>query len=171
LSDSPIENVGIPRGPDQKYCFSCAKSMHVSATNCPACGARQPDITELTSVSGALVATPGLGRIQTLQANQVFCRSCGQPISQLAPHCPNCGAPHTAMSQASPYRGTKNKVIAAIFAFFLGGLGVHKFYLGEVGLGIIYLLFCWTFIPAIIGFIEGIVYLATSDENFAKRYG
>ncbi len=35
----------------------------------------------------------------------------------------------------------------------------------------IYLLFFWTFIPAIIGFIEGLIYLFMSDEDFATKYG
>ncbi|RZH02470.1 hypothetical protein EXE00_19205 [Acinetobacter pittii] len=42
---------------------------------------------------------------------------------------------------------------------------------GRVGQGILYLIFCWTFIPAIIAFIEGILYLCSSDEDFAKKYG
>ena len=42
-------------------------------------------------------------------------------------------------------------------ALLVGGIGVHKFYAGRVGLGIVYLLFCWTFIPALIALIEGIV--------------
>lgn len=60
----------------------------------------------------------------------------------------------------------KSKGVAAILAIFLGGFGIHKFYLGKVGMGILYLLFCWTYIPAILGFIEGIVYLASNDHNF-----
>lgn len=64
----------------------------------------------------------------------------------------------------------KNKVVAGLLGIFLGGFGVHKFYLGQIGLGVVYLLFCWTTIPGIIGFIEGIIYIATSDENFDKKY-
>ncbi|OAL76478.1 hypothetical protein AY608_08805 [Acinetobacter terrae] len=67
--------------------------------------------------------------------------------------------------------GDKNWIIAAILAFFLGGFGVHKFYLGQIGWGIVYLIFCWTFIPAIVAFIEFIIYLCTSDEDFARKYG
>ena len=64
----------------------------------------------------------------------------------------------------------KNKLVAALLAIFLGGLGIHKFYLGKIGWGIVYLLFCWTSIPSIIGFIEGIIYLVMSDSEFAKKY-
>ena len=52
----------------------------------------------------------------------------------------------------------------------LGGIGLHKFYLNSPGWGVVYLLFCWTFIPAIIGFIEGLVYLSMSDQNFQREY-
>ena len=67
--------------------------------------------------------------------------------------------------------GSKNRIVAAILAFFVGGFGVHKFYLGQIGWGIVYLLFCWTFIPALVAFIEFIIYLCTSDEDFARKYG
>ena len=50
-----------------------------------------------------------------------------------------------------------NQIAYGLFALFLGGFGVHKFYVGKVGLGIVYLLFCWTFIPAIIALVEGII--------------
>lgn len=63
----------------------------------------------------------------------------------------------------------KSKVAAGIFALVLGGLGIHKFYMGKIGQGILYLLFCWTGIPAFIGLIEGIIYLTESDEKFASR--
>ena len=50
-----------------------------------------------------------------------------------------------------------NKVVYLILAFFLGGIGIHKFYAGKIGSGILYLAFCWTAIPALIAFIEFIV--------------
>lgn len=64
----------------------------------------------------------------------------------------------------------RNKVIAALLAFFLGALGAHKFYLGQTGAGIIYLLFFWTFIPGIVAFFEFIILLVMSDRDFNARY-
>ena len=64
----------------------------------------------------------------------------------------------------------KNRVAAILLALFLGGLGVHKFYLGQVGMGLLYLVFCWTGIPAIVAFVEAILYLVASDEDFQKKY-
>lgn len=59
-----------------------------------------------------------------------------------------------------------NKVSYCILAFFVGGFGVHKFYAGRTGSGVLYLLFCWTFIPAIIAFIEGLIVIGKpTDQN------
>lgn len=65
----------------------------------------------------------------------------------------------------------RNRTTAAIFAILLGGLGIHKFYLGKIGQGILYLLFSWTFIPLILGVIEGIIYLTMTDQAFETSYG
>src|SRR5437899_3226308 len=66
---------------------------------------------------------------------------------------------------ASPPVGAapKSKIAAGLLAILLGDFGIHKFYLGQVGLGIVYLLFFWTLIPGIIGIVEGIIYLTMSD--------
>ena len=99
-------------------------------------------------------------------SGMVFCRGCGKEIHGSAQACPHCGA-----TQGLSAQGKKSRISAALFAAFLGGFGAHKFYLGKVGQGILYLLFCWTFIPTIIAFIEFITYLCMSDEDFAKKYG
>jgi TM2 domain-containing membrane protein YozV len=64
----------------------------------------------------------------------------------------------------------KSKSTAAILAFFLGGLGVHRFYLGQTGLGFLYLIFCWTLIPAFAGFIDFVLFLIMSDQAFNEKY-
>ncbi len=63
----------------------------------------------------------------------------------------------------------KSRTTAAILAFFLGGFGVHQFYLGNTKVGILYLLLCWTYIPAFIAFIEFIMLLTQSDEDFVVK--
>ena len=64
----------------------------------------------------------------------------------------------------------KNKVTAGLLALFVGGLGIHKFYLNQPALGVLYLLFFWTGIPLFVSFIEGIVYLCQSDQSFDYQY-
>ncbi|OIP77753.1 MAG: hypothetical protein AUK48_03300 [Oscillatoriales cyanobacterium CG2_30_44_21] len=64
----------------------------------------------------------------------------------------------------------KNKTAAILFCFFLGGFGGHKFYLGQVGLGVLYLLFFWTFIPGIAAFFEFFMLIFTSDDEFNRRF-
>lgn len=77
----------------------------------------------------------------------------------------NIGAPQAVAYVAN---GTKavNKVAYCILAFLLGGIGVHKFYAGKTGTGVLFLLFCWTGIPAFIALIDFIVGLCKkSDPN------
>ncbi len=84
----------------------------------------------------------------------------------------------------NPFSGDKNKLIAGLLGIFLGGLGVHKFYLGYNKPGIIMaamtiggFLTSWLIIgllplmaASLIGFIEGIIYIVTSDEDFERKY-
>jgi TM2 domain-containing membrane protein YozV len=99
--------------------------------------------------------------------DEKFCSECGNIIKLKAEICPKCGV---RQHQVPSNQGGKIRVTAALFAVFLGGFGAHKFYLGQAGQGIIYLLFFWTFIPAIIAFIEFILYLTMSDEEFNAKY-
>jgi TM2 domain-containing membrane protein YozV len=48
----------------------------------------------------------------------------------------------------------KSAVVALLLAIFLGGIGGHKFYLGNLVLGVLYLVFCWTGIPSIVALVE-----------------
>lgn len=59
-----------------------------------------------------------------------------------------------------------NKVAYCLFAFLLGGIGIHKFYAGKTTAGILYILFSWTAIPTIISLVEFIIALTKkADAN------
>lgn len=118
---------------------------------------------------------------------------------------PEAGVPPTPPEvEASPYeppsappvppppapavgQANEKKLIAGILALLLGGLGIHKFYLGYTNEGLIMLLVtvvgggvgsavtCGLMAPIaivmpIFGLIEGIMYLTKSDEEFAATY-
>jgi TM2 domain-containing membrane protein YozV len=87
------------------------------------------------------------------------------------------------LALGSAATGPKNKTTAGLLGIFLGSLGIHKFYLGFTGPGLVYLLtntigfaVTWLllFIPnialGIMATIEGIIYLTKSDEEFEQLY-
>lgn len=61
-----------------------------------------------------------------------------------------------------------DKVIYLVLAFFLGWIGVHKFYAGKIGVGIMFVIFWWTGIPALISFIEFIVAIFKKPDAYGK---
>lgn len=64
----------------------------------------------------------------------------------------------------------QNKSTTAILSFFLGGIGIHRFYLNQIGRGIFSILFCWTLIPLIIGLVDFFIFVTMKDEAFNKKY-
>ena len=68
------------------------------------------------------------------------------------------------------------RVLAGVLGIVLGALGIHKFILGYTTQGIIMLLISvltlgiLSFIPGLIGLIEGIIYLTKSDDDFVQTY-
>lgn len=97
-----------------------------------------------------------------LEVESVFCRNCGSSITATAQACPRCHADQNLNS--------KSKITAGLLALFLGGLGFHRFYLGQWW-GLFYLLFWGTGIPSLISLIEAIVFFCTSDQNWKAKYG
>lgn len=119
-----------------------------------------------TSVVPATTTEP---QAKTKATDEVFCSDCGNTIKKKAEVCVHCGCRQHQSDVVAP--NGKSKVAAGILALFLGGFGVHRMYLGNVGLGLLYLLFFWTFIPAIIAFVEAIIFLTMSENEFARKYG
>ncbi len=76
----------------------------------------------------------------------MYCKNCGNEIVNGAAFCPECGTnlgQQTYINIVSGGRSggsDKNKWIAFLLCFFLGGIGAHRFYVGKIGTGIIWLL-------------------------------
>jgi tetratricopeptide (TPR) repeat protein len=64
----------------------------------------------------------------------------------------------------------KDKNVAGILALFLGWLGFHRFYLGQTGLGIVYLIFCWFPLMWLIALIDAISLFAMAQDKFEMKY-
>ncbi len=67
----------------------------------------------------------------------------------------------------------KNRKVAAILAFtgmVIPIAGLHKFYVGQPWWGLLYVLLSWTPIPRVASAIEGVWYLAHSEEEFDRRF-
>jgi hypothetical protein len=83
--------------------------------------------------------------------------------------------PRPALAAAPPAPETdRNKYVAAALAFFLGPLGIHRFYLGRTGTGIAMLVLTCTVAGALVSvpwaFIDMIRYLVMPEREFAARY-
>lgn len=94
----------------------------------------------------------------------VFCRGCGKEIHETAVACPHCGCQQVAAVNL------KSQSVATLLAAFVGGFGIHRFYLRSPVTGIFYILFCWTGIPSLIALIETFVYAFMSQESWARKY-
>lgn len=131
---------------------------------CPQCGAPiDPGATECKFCGEKLAVQQAAQQVQQPQTVYVQQPQPQVVIQQAAPQ-------QVYMTGINPSWPVKSKVAAGVLAILLGGIGVHKFYLGKVGMGILYLCFCWTGIPAVLGLVEGIMYLCSNDENFQLKH-
>jgi TM2 domain-containing membrane protein YozV len=116
-----------------------------------------------------------------------YCPECGEKIRLRAEICPHCGVRQPAGgTPESRHHGRDDrairdfagkKIAAGICGILLGALGIHKFILGLTTPGIIMLLVSiltcgfGAIVMAIIGLVEGIIYLTKTDEDFYRLYG
>ena len=120
------------------FCRNCGKEAPDQAVMCVSCGCPP-------------------------QAGTKFCQNCGVETNPGAVACLQCGAALTVM----PAADAKSKLVAGILGILVGGLGVHRFYLGYIGIGIAQIVVtCITCgAGALWGFIEGILILTGSEKD------
>ena len=92
------------------FCKNCGNELNENAVACMGCGFAK-----------------GTG--------EKFCANCGKEINPGAAICTNCGA--SVVNAPAANAEQKSKLVAVLLAFFLGGIGVHDFYLGYNKNGII----------------------------------
>ncbi len=112
------------------YCKNCGEQMNDNQAICLKCG------------------------VKTGEGNG-FCVNCGKDVAPEAEVCLNCGV---AVKKAGGDYGKYDKVVIALVCFFLGGLGIHNFMLGETKKGIVKIVLNFCFgvgsILALIDFIR-----------------
>ncbi|MEN8256591.1 MAG: NINE protein [Thermodesulfobacteriota bacterium] len=134
----------LPDKGDEMHCTNCGNEVGEKAIACPKCGLPP-------------------------RSENKFCYSCGVEVNEKQIMCVKCGVELQKKGVANS-KSWKRKTTAGLLAILLGGLGIHKFYHGSWGWGLIYCLFVWTFIPAIVGGIEGVIYLLMDEDIYEDRY-
>ncbi len=124
------------------FCRNCGKEMAEKAVVCVGCGYAPTN-------------------------SRNFCQNCGQSTDPNAQVCVKCGVRliHEPFGEA-----VKSKVAAGLLGIFVGGFGIHRFYLGYIGVGIIQIVVTiFTLgIGGLWGFIEGILILAGTMKKDAQ---
>jgi TM2 domain-containing membrane protein YozV len=112
--------------------------------------------------------------------NAVVCVSCGVPKGTGNKYCQNCGVFSDPMAQICVKCGVqlgaggsaqKSKLVAGMLGIFIGSLGIHRFYLGYTGMGIIQIAVtvCTCGAGGLWGFIEGILILCGKGITTDKQ--
>lgn len=113
------------------------------------------------------------------------CYACATELEVTATSCSVCQARQPRLARGSmgtmgtspiavprapaPVVHTKRKRTAALLALFLGGVGAHKLYLRQRGAAVVYLLFCWSLAPAILGIVDFIGLLAMTEAELDRE--
>lgn len=152
-------------------CTHCSATLNVKdeligkKVQCPKCST----VLTVEQPEGVVEAVPVAAR---KSRDEKYCTECAQAINARAVICPKCGVEQPTGNARDMELQDSKRIPAGIFALLLGGIGVHKFYLGYTGAGIIQILItiCTCGAGHIIPLIEGIIYLCKSDPDFVRTY-
>ena len=69
-----------------------------------------------------------------------YCAQCGAQLVDEAVVCPHCGCAVAPTKTVDPNASPKSRLITLLLCIFVGGLGIHRFYVGKIGTGVLWLL-------------------------------
>ncbi len=173
-----------------KILYLCSKFYYkniMALINCDECGAQISD------------KAPNCPRCGTPVEKHIVCEECGVSFVEKDGACPQCGCPvapprvniaqQTQLMHGAPSVKTapgvfdngpsgKSRGVAALLALFFGSLGVHLFYVGKIGAGVLFLLCTligWVlifppFIVAVVSLIQTIMLFTMSSDDFEAKY-
>ena len=119
------------------FCRNCGEQMNDNQAICLKCGVKTGE-------------------------GEAYCSNCGKEVTPGAEVCLNCGV---AIKKSNAGYGNYDKIVIALVCFFLGGLGIHNFMLGETKKGIVKIVLSICFgIGAILALIDFIKILMDKYE-------
>ena len=116
--------------PGKVYCRSCGKELPANASACPTCGAVQGE-AKFCQHCGAVI-----------DKACIICPKCGKQVEQVKAEQPSIVINNSNVNtniQGARYGRPKNKWVAFVLCLLFGIVGVHKFYEGRIGIGVVYL--------------------------------
>lgn len=69
-----------------------------------------------------------------------YCAQCGAQLVDEAVVCPKCGCAVAPVKTVDPFASPKSRLITLLLCIFVGELGIHRFYVGKIGTGVLWLL-------------------------------
>ena len=127
------------------YCKNCGEQMNDEQAVCLKCG------------------------VEAGKGNS-FCQTCGQPVNADAVVCVSCGCSlKTEEQKATEKLNGQDKITMALVCFFLGGIGIHNFMMGEKKRGIMKIVFC--FLCGISGILALIDFVKILTDKYEVKLG
>lgn len=145
---------------------------------CPFCMEEIADNSEKCSLCHSEIVKPCPFCRENIQADALKCKHCGsmlnagqQPQAPIQTPQPIPQSTQTTQfSPAPPPAKIKSQTTAAVLCALLGGFGAHRFYLGPLWTGVVYLLLCWTGISGLIALVETYIIAFSSQEAWARKH-